>query len=96
MARGSAPGRVASGKRTGSAAGTGMRLASHDTVDFSIYNALSEVFYDLDRDGYFYGFAMTFDADVSSRLGRGLRRVVPEQERRSLESLLHYPRIQHS
>lgn len=60
------PGRVASGKRIGAAAGTGIRTASHDTVDFEIYGASSEVFYDLDRDGFFHGFAITFDADVSA------------------------------
>ena len=60
------PGRTTSGKRIGSAAGTGIRLASHDSVDFVIYDASSELFYDLDRDGFFHGFAITFDADVSA------------------------------
>lgn len=60
------PGRVASGKRIGTAAGTGIQTASHDTVDFWIYDASSELFYDLDRDGFFHGMAITFDADVSA------------------------------
>lgn len=60
-----APGRAAlTNKRKGTES-TGVRTASHDTVDFSIYSASSELFLDLDYDGYYRGFAVTFDADVS-------------------------------
>lgn len=59
------PGRPATDKRLAAAAGTQIRTENHDTVDFLIFEAFSEVFYDFDGDGYFHGFAVTFDADVS-------------------------------
>lgn len=60
-----APGRAARALKRKTAGSIGPRVETHDTVDFSIYDATSEVFLDLDFDGYFRGFAVTFDADVS-------------------------------
>lgn len=59
------PAAAQSSKVIGSSASTRLRVQAHDTVDFWIYDASSEVFYDFDHDGYFHGFAITFDADVS-------------------------------
>lgn len=59
-----APGRAAMAERRKQTA-AGISKLNHDTVDFTIYSATSDVFIDLDFDGYFRGFAVTFDADVS-------------------------------
>lgn len=60
-----APGRAARAQRSKTAGTGGIASLTHDTVDFTIYSATSDVFLDLDFDGYFRGFAVTFDADVS-------------------------------
>lgn len=59
------PAGAAEGKKIDIIANAGIAKASHETVDFWIYDAGSEVFYDFDRDGYFHGLTVWFDADVS-------------------------------
>lgn len=59
------PGRASLGKKIGLIENAGISKASHETVDFWIYDADSVVFYDFDGDGYFHGLTVYFDADVS-------------------------------
>lgn len=59
------PGRSARGKIIDVIANAGISSASHDTVDFWFFDAGTELFYDYDRDGYFRGLTVYFDADVS-------------------------------
>ncbi len=59
------PGRATQGKTIDTIANAGIAKASHESVDFWFYDASSEVFYDFDRDGYFHGLTIIFDADVS-------------------------------
>jgi hypothetical protein len=60
---------VTSGPRTRPGAGTGDSKPSQSTLqsssnDFWIYFADVELFYDDDRDGYYYGIDLLFDADT--------------------------------
>lgn len=59
------PGRSSRGKIIDTIANAEIAKASHETVDFWFYGAGTEVFYDFDRDGYFHGLTVFFDADVS-------------------------------
>ncbi len=59
------PGRTTNANKPTPSSTVAVTKASHEDRDFQIYDADSEVFYDFDHDGYYHGFAVSFDADVS-------------------------------
>lgn len=59
------PGRALQGKIVGDIADADISKAGSADVDYWFFDADSELFYDLDRDGYFRGLVVRFDADVS-------------------------------
>lgn len=59
------PGRASRNNKAAPSSTASITTADHEGREFLFYDAHSEVFYDFDNDGYYHGFAISFDADVS-------------------------------